>query len=276
MPRNWSSETGLPFSSGRVKSGAFELISMTHYLYRNFRRAAIAVSIAPFLLVTGSHAQIRDRTQHQGQQPPAQTDSKPKSTKRGPRAIAVVEFLPGGAARLVPIALWIDDRYYDASLYAANPEPMALEPETVYEATDYGEPTGLFTVTSPKQINGNWVADGHWKPHLAFDEKLAQRAAKQPKPKPTLSSDDDRPTLKRPGSSGSSDSGSSSGSSSGSASAKSSTSASSGSASSGSSSGDNDPDRPTLKKPAAETPAPDVPRLRRRRLPQVATQHRPR
>ena len=66
--------------------------------------------------------------------------------KRGPRALGVVEFLPGGKARLVPIALWIDGRYYDASLYAANPEPMALEPETVYEATDYGEPTGLFTV----------------------------------------------------------------------------------------------------------------------------------
>ena len=61
----------------------------------------------------------------------------PKSVGRGHSA--VVEFLPGGKARLVPVALWIDDRYYDASLYGANPEPMALEPETVYEATDYGE-----------------------------------------------------------------------------------------------------------------------------------------
>ena len=40
----------------------------------------------------------------------------------------MVEFLPGGGMRLVPIALWIDGRYYDASLYRANPEPMAVQP----------------------------------------------------------------------------------------------------------------------------------------------------
>ncbi len=80
----------------------------------------------------------------------------------------MVEFLPGGGTRLVPIAIWIDDRFYDASLYAANPEPLAVEPQTVYQATDYGEPTGLFTVTTPKEVNGNWVADGRWTPHLAW------------------------------------------------------------------------------------------------------------
>ena len=72
----------------------------------------------------------------------------------------MVEFLPGGKARLVPIALWIDDRYYDASLYAANPEPMALEPETVYEATDYGEPTGLFTVDNARAGEGKLGREG--------------------------------------------------------------------------------------------------------------------
>ena len=44
--------------------------------------------------------------------------------------------------RLVPIALWIDGKYYDASLYGANPAPMAIEPQTVYEAQSFGEPTG--------------------------------------------------------------------------------------------------------------------------------------
>ena len=113
----------------------------------------------------------------------------------------MVEFLPGGKARLVPVALWIDGRYYDASLYAANPAPMALEPETVYEATDYGEPTGLFTVTTPEQVKGSWVAEGKWKAHLAMDEKLAQQAAKQPKPKEkSYDPNSDRPVLKRGGS----------------------------------------------------------------------------
>jgi hypothetical protein len=111
----------------------------------------------------------------------------------------VLEFLPGGGARLVPVALWIDDRFYDASLYGANPEPMALQPETVYEATDYGEPTGLFTVTTPEQVKGSWVGTGHWKPELPFDKKLAQQAAKQPKPKLIDNPADDRPVLHRAG-----------------------------------------------------------------------------
>ena len=108
----------------------------------------------------------------------------------------MVEFLPGGKARLIPVALWIDDRFYDASLYGANPAPMALEPETVYEATFYGDPTGLFTVETPEQVKGNWVATGQWKPHLEMDEKLAQQKAKQPKPKPKgYDANDDPPGI---------------------------------------------------------------------------------
>ena len=122
---------------------------MTQYLYRNSGRRAIATVLTLWSLIAFSPAQIRDRTQHSDQQPNQTQSTEKKKKQRGPRAIAVLEFLPGGGARLVPIALWIDDRFYDASLYGANPEPMALQPETVYEATDYGEPTGLFTVTTP-------------------------------------------------------------------------------------------------------------------------------
>jgi hypothetical protein len=134
-----------------------------------------------------------------------------KKAKRGPRAIGVVEFLPNGGMRLVPIALWIDGKYYDASEYGANPTPMALEPETVYEAQSLGEPTGIFTVTEPKQVNGNWMADGTWRPHTAMDDQLAAQAAKEAANKAkaaksaavmTDTADDSRPVLKRaPGSS---------------------------------------------------------------------------
>ncbi len=96
---------------------------------------------------------IRERIEGQPQ-------SSKKPAKRGPRAIGVIEFLPKGGARLVPIALWLDGRYYDASFYGANPTPMALQPETLYEGLNYGEPTGWFTVTTPEQVNGNWVAEG--------------------------------------------------------------------------------------------------------------------
>lgn len=146
----------------------------------------------------------RDRDDDSAPQRPRE-----KKIKRGPRALGVVEFLPGGGTRLVPVALWIDGRYYDASLYGASPEPMALEPGTVYEAQDYGEPSGTFVVNTPRQLNGNWIADGNWKPHLALDAKLAADAAKQPKPKNKESKaiftgghDEGPPVLRRPGSSG--------------------------------------------------------------------------
>jgi len=211
----------------------------------------MAATFTILLLGHSGAAQIRDRTQHADQQPSQPQNSEKKNNKRGPRAIAVLEFLPGGGARLVPVALWIDDRFYDASLYGANPEPMALEPETVYEAYDYGEPTGLFTVTTPEQVKGNWVGNGHWKPQLPLDEKVAQQAAKQPKPKPSYNPDDDRPVLHRAGSSGSSNSGSSN------ASAPQSTPPSSGSgnssASSTSSNSSGSSDRPTLKRPSDDS-----------------------
>ncbi len=140
---------------------------MTHYLYRKSARRAIAGILAIFLTVTIGSAQQRGPS------------TITRKSKRGPRAIAVVEFLPGGGMRLVPIALWIDGKYYDASLYGANPEPMAVEPETVYEAQSLGEPTGTFTITEPLQIKGSWIAEGTWRPHLAMDEQVAARAAKE-------------------------------------------------------------------------------------------------
>jgi hypothetical protein len=114
--------------------------------------------------------------------------------------------------RLVPVALLIDGHYYDASLYDANPAPMAVEPQTVYEAQSFGEPTGTFTISSPKQVNGSWIADGSWTPHLAMDEKMSAQAAKDAANKSknppskavtTAGGDDSRPVLKRaPGSGG--------------------------------------------------------------------------
>jgi hypothetical protein len=237
------------------------LIFIIHYLYRNSGRRTIGAALTALMLGTTGTAQIRDRTQHSAPTGDNQTQINAKKSKRGPRALAVVEFLPGGAARLVPIALWIDDRFYDASLYGSNPEPMAIQPETVYEVTDYGEPTGLFTVLTPKEINGSWLADGRWKPQYAFDQKLAEQAAKQPKPKPVSNPDDDRPTLRRSGSSGSSSGNSSgSGNSGTSGGASNSTAPSSSPSSTNSNSSANstppksvdDPDRPTLKKPAQD------------------------
>ena len=172
------------------------MVFISHYLYRKTVRGAIAAVLAIFLLVAAGMAQ--------GTQP-----RTAKKTRRGPRAIAVLEFLPSGQMRLVPVALLMDGKYYDASLYAANPVPMAVEPDTVYEAESFGEPTGIFTIDNPKQVNGNWVAEGSWQPHLAMDEKAAAQAAKDAANKTsnlskavtTGDADSGRPVLKRaPGS----------------------------------------------------------------------------
>ena len=231
------------------------MISIVHYLYRKSRQSAIAVLVATLLFSGFATAQLRDRTQKAPDPDQNETKINTKKDKRGPRAIAVMEFLPGGAARLVPIALWIDGRYYDASLYGANPEPMALEPETLYEVMDKGEPTGWFTVTAPRQDNGNWIGDGRFKPQQgALDAKVAAQAAKQPKPKPKASVADDEgpPVLRRPSSGASNSSpGGNAGSSPSSDSSHPATSSNAPPA------GDEDLDRPTLKKPQQEpTPAP--------------------
>ncbi len=252
------------------------MISITHYLYRKSARRAIATWFAIFMLFAFAHAQE-----------PAQHRDSTKKSKRGARAIAVVEFLPGGGMRLVPVALWIDGKYYDASLYGANPEPLALEPQTVYEAQSLGEPTGTFTVTTPKQVNGNWVADGTWRPELPMDAKLATQAAKDAalkaksaksravmtteddsrpvlkrapgsstestdssKAPPATSPDSDRPVMKRPASDSSSK-----------PTMGPSDEPSAGAPASGAKTqatvDDNDPDRPVFKRPAAASPQPD-------------------
>ncbi len=198
-------------------------------------------------------AQIRDRTEHK-RADEGQPESK-KPAKRGPRAIAVIEFLPKGGAQLVPIALWMDGHYYDASFYGANPAPMAIEPETLYQALSYGEPTGWFTVTKPKQVNGTWIADGQWKPQQgSLDTKIAQQAAKQPKKKASSINDDSGPpVLRRSPSSGSAEPQESSGSQSASSGSSSDTST----ASSGNNSpppANHDSDRPTLKNSSPSGP----------------------
>ncbi len=225
------------------------LVSIPSYLYRKFARGAIATLMAILLSLTFAAAQMHTRDR---QTPDTVPTVAAKKTKRGPRAIAVVEFLPNGSTRLVPIALWVEGKYYDASEYGANPAPMALEPETVYEAQSFGEATGTFTVTSPEQVNGNWVADGNWQPELPMDVQLRKKAAKDAAARAnnppsavvmTGDADSGKPVLKRaPGSSGDSPS-------SGQAAPASTTSGNSGS-SSGTS---NNSDRPTLKRPASDS-----------------------
>lgn len=142
--------------------------------------------------------ELRRPHEEQPTAPPAPTPKKSKA-----RAIGVVEFLSGGGIRLVPVALWWEGKYYDASLYEANPAPLAVEPGTVYQALNDGEPAGTFVVSMPKLSNAGWIGDGRWSPYRPMDAKLAAEAAKQPRPKEgkaifTSGSDEGPPVLRRP------------------------------------------------------------------------------
>ena len=69
----------------------------------------------------------------------------PKKLVNEPRAVGLLELNEDGKGTLIPIAIRIDGKFYDASVYKADPVPMALDGGTVYEVEKTGESQGLFT-----------------------------------------------------------------------------------------------------------------------------------
>ncbi len=115
---------------------------------------------------------------------PSQESKKAKKGKE-PRAVAVLQFDAKGKATLVPVAILIDGRFYDASAYKADPVPMALESGTVYEAEQSGDSQGLFTVNgalhSKSPVSAHpWVASGTYVPHGAETPKTKHKAEDVP------------------------------------------------------------------------------------------------
>lgn len=151
-------------------------------------------------------AQIRDR-QHEDRDQSEPQPAPKRHAGKTPRALGVLEIREGNA-RLLPVSILIDGKFYDASVYKADPQPMAVEPETVYEGQKTGDPVGLFTVTQTQQVNGNWVGLGLWdvkKPGETPAPKSVKVGA-PPSDRPRGMDDDEGPPkLRRPGSSGPAD-----------------------------------------------------------------------
>lgn len=116
-----------------------------------------------------------------------------RSSKTGARlrAIALLELAANGHARLVPIAIKVDNKYYDAGLYSADPYPMALGQGTVYEAERAGSSVGLFTVTALENVKKVWTGVGQWRLNTA-PELETKKAKTEPPAGP-----DERPVLRR-------------------------------------------------------------------------------
>ncbi len=109
----------------------------------------------------------------------AQADERPqirpgerKPTKKkdaGPRAIGVLQMTASGKVTLIPIAIQVNGKFYDASAYKADPVPMSLDSGNVYEGVRTGNSLGLFTVNGALHSNSSnvpnpWIGTGSWLP----------------------------------------------------------------------------------------------------------------
>ena len=104
--------------------------------------------------------------------------AKKAPSNKGPRALGVLEVAANGKAHLIAVTIMIDGKFYDAGAYKADPIPMALQGETVYEAVKTGVPQGLFTVGGAMHAKEGFIADGKWR-------STAQLESDKAKPKPT-------------------------------------------------------------------------------------------
>jgi hypothetical protein len=120
----------------------------------------------------------------------AQQPRKPKQT--GPRAVGLLELAPDGNAHLIPIAILVDGKFYDASAYKASPVPFAIWGETVYEAERTGVPQGLFTVGEVLHTGTTWLAEGKWRPAGSEPAKKHHDDSK-----PKMDEDEGPPKLRR-------------------------------------------------------------------------------
>jgi hypothetical protein len=107
--------------------------------------------------------------------------AKRRPSDKGPRAVALLQLAANGKAHLVPITIMINGRFYDAGAYKADPIPMALQPETVYEVEKTGVSQGIFTVAGAFHIkNQGWAADGKWRTNAAIEaEKTRAKADRE-------------------------------------------------------------------------------------------------
>lgn len=141
------------------------------------------VGLISVTLATGSYAQ--ELTQHHSR----------KDADKGPRALGLVQITDKGKAHLIPIAIMMDGKFYDAESFKATPVPMALDFGIVYEGFRAGVSQGLFTITQPGQLNHEWIAEGTWLP-----EGARPKTDKQKYTPPVIDEggkDDDRPVLHR-------------------------------------------------------------------------------
>ena len=105
-----------------------------------------------------------------------------------------MELSPEGGARLIPIAIMVDGKFYDASAYKASPVPFAIWGGNIYEAERTGVSLGLFTVGEAVKTGNDWFAEGKWQPAGSAPAKSHHEDSK-----PNMGDEDEGPPkLRRP------------------------------------------------------------------------------
>jgi hypothetical protein len=119
--------------------------------------------------------------------------ARKSNVSKGPRALGLVQLQSNGKARLIPVAIMVDGKFYDAGSYKATPVPMALDFGIVYEGFKTGVSQGLLTITQPGQLRHTWIAEGDWSPAGAKPASTRKKAEI-----PNLEEKDEPPKLHRP------------------------------------------------------------------------------
>jgi len=117
---------------------------------RLYRTSLLAVT-----LLTGIQAGAQGTIAQYGRKP---------AVSKGPRALGLIQLFSNGKAHLIPIAIAVDGKFFDAGSYKGTPVPMALDFGVVYEGFRAGVSQGIFTITQPGQASHVWMAEGTWLP----------------------------------------------------------------------------------------------------------------
>jgi hypothetical protein len=155
------------------------------FLYRRLGSAVIV--ILAFFALTAQRGAAQGRPQlKRPEDIPQEKPAEPKKKKvKGPRAVGLLQLNGSGKGTLIPIAILVDGKFYDASAYKADPVPMALDSGTVYEVEQSGDSQGLFTVSgalhskNPGSVNP-WVGAGSYLPNGTEEAKTTRKAEDVP------------------------------------------------------------------------------------------------
>jgi hypothetical protein len=140
--------------------------------------------LAALLACTVSFALVASAQEERPQITPGER-KVPRKKDAGPRAVGVLQLGANGKASLVPVAILVSGKFWDATAYKADPIPMALDPGTVYEAERAGSSLGLFTVNSALHSNAAnaqspWLGTGNWLPTGSEVKNAAPKAESVP------------------------------------------------------------------------------------------------